>query len=35
MRGNNEKIGFWLGGNDIRSEGTWVWADESPGKSRQ
>ena len=35
MRGSNETIGFWLGGNDIRSEGIWVWADESPGKSRQ
>ena len=31
---SNEKLGFWLGGSDIEEEGTWVWADQSPGKSR-
>ena len=32
MRSTNENLGFWLGGNDLQSEGTWVWVDESPGK---
>ena len=24
------EIGVWFGGNDIESEGNWVWQDQSP-----
>ena len=26
-----ERKGFWTGGNDLSSEGSWEWTDGSPG----
>ena len=31
MRSSNETFGFWLGGNDGKLEGSWVWTDGTPG----
>ena len=34
LRENDSKPGvqgFWIGGNDINDEGSWVWTDESLG----
>jgi len=30
MRRSNEKVGFWLGGNDKNLEGSWEWIDGTP-----
>lgn len=30
--GANEKVGFWMGANDLRREGVYVWLDGYKGK---
>ncbi len=29
---NDKYSRYWLGGNDIENEGTWMWTDNSPSK---
>ena len=32
MKKVNEKLGFWMGANDLNREGSFIWLDGSKGK---